>query len=110
MSDQPTIDSASHSLAHAFERLEYAVQQRVSAGGANTEEMEALNESWGRHCEALEADIHSLRQENEWLREENAQLSNQLQQLQQDYLELRKLSESVAGKLEQKAEQLDLLG
>lgn len=110
MSDQPTIDSASNRLAHAFERLEYAVQRRASAGGANPEEMEALNESWGRYCEALEADIHNLRQENDGLREENAELSNQLQQLQQDYLELRKVTESVASQLDKKAEQLELLG
>jgi predicted nucleic acid-binding Zn-ribbon protein len=103
------IDLASDRLAHSFARLEHAVQQRKHIVAANPQDMEALNESWGQHCEALEADLVSVRNENEALRGENTHLSNQLQQLQQEYLELRKLTESVAAKLDKKAEQLELL-
>lgn len=97
------LDPASARLSKAFARLEKAVESKSS--------LPSLNEQgWIERMDELEADIASLRDENETLRAENAKLSLQLQEMQQDYLELQDMANNAADLLDRKAEQLELMG
>ena len=101
-----TLDAASDRLAKAFAQLEKAIAARPAVTPGDADAIK----SWESHCATLEADLASARDENEALKKENAALSNQLQVVQRDYVELQKLATSVADKLDEKATQLELIG
>ncbi len=109
------LDSASERLAAAFGTLETIADRIASTprNGASAAERAAIEaeitRSWEAHCANLETDLAAARQDAEDLRNENIRLSNQLQILQQEHLELQHLTDSVADRLDQQVRQLDLI-
>lgn len=93
------LDEASKKLSAAFTKLEAAVQYQADLPLDPLENQHKL----------LQSDYHALKQECKSLTEENALLSNQLQALQQDFVELQQLNEYVAGQIDRHAEQLEML-
>ncbi|MCI5050184.1 MAG: hypothetical protein MRY32_07640 [Rickettsiales bacterium] len=86
------LDEASARLSAAFERLESA---SVSAS--------AVIES------DVQTDLDELKKENARLSDENSKLSNQLQALQKEHVELQDVANKVADKIDDQVEQLDLV-
>lgn len=101
---QSPLDAASQRLSAAFNKLE-AVAATCSVTAFPT----ANEQGWMERMEALEAEIASLRDENTLLRDEANQAANDYHDLQLGYIELQQLLESTAGRLERKAEQLELM-
>lgn len=97
-------DDASERLADAFARLEQATQS-ASTKASQSSGDDALK----ARCQELEAEAGALRSDHDFLRDDNARLSNQLQELQQEYLRLKELSTSVADRIDDQVEQLDLI-
>lgn len=115
-----TASTTSDSLRDAYRALEAAlarleagvtVQRQQQSDQATAEERARaeLSDSWTRHSAALESNLANLAGENEFLKEDNLRLSNQLQAAQLAYLELQQLAGNVAGKLDASVRQLDLM-
>lgn len=93
------LDAASHVAVHEREQ-----------SAANREAAQAeLTMGWQSHVTSLETNLTNLQGENDFLKEDNLRLSNQLQQLQRDYLELQKMAENAVGRLDGAVKQLDLM-
>lgn len=112
--------SSSHSLQQAVSVMERAFLRLHTAAetaahdrlqsAANRESMQAeLTQTWQRHTAEIEARLAQSESENQFLKADNLRLSNQLQALQRDYLELQKLSDHTAVRLDSSIKQLDLI-
>lgn len=107
------LQEAVSTLERAFARLDAAVDVSVANHSQSAHAREAaqaeLTQSWQAHAAQLETVIAGLQGEGDFLKEDNLRLSNQLQQLQQDYIELQRMAEHTVGRLDASVKQLDLL-
>ena len=111
---------AEHSLNQAFEtvsaalaRLEAAADiaayERAQSAAAREDAQAEITASWQAQQAQLEAGMAALQSENEFLKTDNLRLSNQLQELQRDYLALQNSAGSALTRLEGSIRQLDML-
>lgn len=101
-----TLNQAFAALSDALARLE------ASADVAAHERAQSLHARDGAQAEVTaswEATLQEIQSENTFLKEDNLRLSNQLQQLQRDYLALQETAGSALGRLDGTIKQLDLL-
>lgn len=107
------LQAAVSAVERAFARLDAAADTMLHAraeSAANRETVQIeLTQSWQAHAAELEASMANLENENSFLKEDNLRLSNQLQQLQRDYLELQQTAEKAVGRLDASVKQLDLI-
>ncbi len=107
------LQTAVSAVERAFARLDAASDisvQRHAQSAAQRESMQSeLTQSWESHAAGLETSIAGLQSENEFLKDDNLRLSNQLQQLQKDYLELQQTAEHAVGRLDASVKQLDMI-
>jgi hypothetical protein len=86
-----------------------ALHERAETARARSEAEQELSRGWQAHTEALETTCTQLTSENDFLKADNLRLSNQLQALQRDYLELQRSAGDVIGSLDRSVRQLDLI-
>lgn len=112
-SSELSLQAAVSAVERAFARLDASADISVhkrSQSAANRESAQAeLTRGWQTHAAQLETTITGLQGENDFLKEDNLRLSNQLQQLQRDYLELQQTAELAVGRLDASVKQLDLI-
>lgn len=108
-----SLNDAIAAMERAYARLsaatEVAVEERVQAAEQREAAQAEITNSWAAHTAQLETALAQATSENEFLKEDNLRLSNQLQQLQQDYLELQKTAGDIVGRLDNSVRQLDLI-
>ena len=92
-----TLDQASAQLSQAFATLEQAIRARRASSVTGESETD-----WQVQCDALQAELDDLR-------DENAHLRNQFHELQQDYLTLQHMNEQIASQIDVQVSQLELL-
>jgi chromosome segregation ATPase len=108
-----TLNDAISAMEQAYSRLAAATDVAVHARSQSAAERESVQQeislSWQAHTNALETSLTQATSENEFLKADNLRLSNQLQQLQKDYLELQATAGTVASRLDSTVRQLDLI-
>lgn len=108
-----TLNEAIAAMEQAYARLssatDIAVQEREQSAQKREAAQAEISQSWQAHTAQLETTLTQATSENEFLKQDNLRLSNQLQQLQRDYLELQKTAGEVVGRLDSTVAQLDLL-
>ena len=108
-----TLNEAISAMEQAYARLSAATDIAVHARSESVRQREAaqaeISLSWQAHASELETSLSQSMSENEFLKQDNLRLSNQLQQLQRDYLELQKTAGDVVGRLDSTVAQLDLI-
>lgn len=108
-----SLNDAIAAMERAYARLsaatEVAVQEREQAATTRETAQAEITNSWAAHASQLEIALAQATSENDFLKEDNLRLSNQLQQLQQDYLELQKTAGDIVGRLDNSVRQLDLI-
>ena len=92
---------AAASDAAAHERAQVAAQREAV--------QEDISQSWQAHSAGLESALDEAAAENDFLRQDNTRLSNQLHSLQQEYLELQSTTGHVVARLDNTVRQLDLI-
>ncbi len=101
-----TLNQAFAALSDALARLEasaeIAAHERAQSLASREDAQAEVAASW-------EAELQGIQSENTFLKEDNLRLSNQLQQLQRDYLALQETAGSALGRLDGTIKQLDLL-
>lgn len=101
-----TLNQAFAALSDALARLEanaeIAAHERAQSLDARAGAQAEIAASW-------EAQLQDVQSENTFLKEDNLRLSNQLQQLQRDYLALQESAGNALGRLDGTIKQLDLL-
>lgn len=108
-----TLNDAIAAMEHAYGRLaaatDIAVQERAESAGLREAAQAEITASWQAHAAQLETALAQAVSEKEFLAQDNQRLSNMLQQLQQDYLELQSTAGHVASRLDNTVRQLDLI-
>lgn len=101
-----SLNNAFAALSDALARLEanaeIAAHERAQSLATREGAQAEITASW-------EATLQEIQSENTFLKEDNLRLSNQLQQLQRDYLALQETAGSALGRLDGTIKQLDLL-
>jgi chromosome segregation ATPase len=109
----PVLSSAIEAVASAFDKLEaavtYAAAERDSSAGLRETVQAEITAGWELHSAKTEAALAEAQAENSYLKEDNQRLSNQLQQLQQEYLDLQTTANSTLSRLDGSVRQLDLI-
>lgn len=100
-----SFDEASQQLASAFARLEGAIAASLKSDRSE-KERQALRQQAEQD---VRQELDALHDENARLSEENVILSNKLQALQEDYLDLQKQNEHIASQIDRQVEQLELI-
>lgn len=110
---EQALQAAISAVEQAFARLDGAAEMARLARGQSAAERETLQaeltDSWQRHSAGLETQLADAQGENEFLKADNLRLSNQLQQLQRDYLALQEEAGHAVGRLDATVKQLDLI-
>lgn len=110
---QNTLNNAFATLGAALARAEAAIDvaayERAQANAKREEAAAEIKASWESHAAELEAALADVTAENTFLKEDNLRLSNQLQQLQKDYLSLQQAAGNALDRLDVSVKQLDLL-
>lgn len=108
-----TLNEAISAMEQAYARLsaatDIAVHDRAQSAHKREAAQHEISLSWQAHTSQLETSLTQAASENEFLKQDNLRLSNQLQQLQRDYLELQKTAGEVVGRLDSTVAQLDLI-
>jgi chromosome segregation ATPase len=108
-----SLNDAIAAMENAYARLtaaaDIAVHERAQAASQREALQNEISLSWQAHTSQLETALEQAQSENQFLKEDNLRLSNQLQQLQQEYLELQKTAGDVVGRLDSTVRQLDLI-
>ncbi|MDX2095100.1 MAG: hypothetical protein SFW64_04085 [Alphaproteobacteria bacterium] len=108
-----TLNDAILAMERAYARLsaatDIAVHERAESARTREAAQQEISLSWQAHAAQLETALTQATAENEFLKEDNLRLSNQLQELQRDYLELQKTAGEVVGRLDNTVRQLDLI-
>jgi chromosome segregation ATPase len=108
-----TLNDAIAAMESAYARLaaatDIAVYERANVAAQREALQQEISQSWQEHSGQLEAALAEATSENEFLRQDNLRLSNQLQQLQKDYLELQTNTGHVVTRLDNTVRQLDLI-
>ncbi len=110
---QTTLNVAFETLSAALARAEAAIdvaaheraQSLAKREGATAE----IKASWQSQTAELEASLAEVAAENTFLKEDNLRLSNQLQDLQKDFLALQQAAGSALDRLDLSVKQLDIL-
>lgn len=112
-SSKISLNEAIAAMESAYARLaatvEIAAHNKAQSASAREAEQNEATRSWENHCAELEASLAQSASENKFLREDNMRLSNQLQQLQLNYLELQETAGHVASRIDHTVRQLDLI-
>ena len=112
-SSKVTLNDAIAAMESAYARLaaatDMAVHERAQAASLREAAQHEISQSWQEHSAQLEAALTESTSENEFLRQDNLRLSNLLQQLQQDYLELQSTTGQVVTRLDSTVRQLDMM-
>lgn len=107
------LNEAFSSLSNALAQLEAAVDiathERAQSAARREEAQAEISANWQAHNNQIEATLADIQSENNFLKEDNLRLSNQLQQLQRDYLELQQAAGNALTRLDGSVKQLDLL-
>lgn len=107
------LNAAIAAMENAYARLSAAADAAVVERGEFAARSEAsqteITNSWASHTTQLETNLAQATAENEFLKADNLRLSNQLQQLQQDYLDLQSTADDVVGRLDTTVRQLDMM-
>ncbi|MEJ0009751.1 MAG: hypothetical protein WDN72_04045 [Alphaproteobacteria bacterium] len=102
----PRLHAAFAAVELACESLETATSRLAAQrSGAEAE----VTASWQAHSEKLEASVADLTSENDFLKEDNLRLSNQLARLQKDYLALQEAASGTLLALDESVKQIDLI-
>ena len=108
-----SLSDAIAAMERAYARLEAATAIAVHERAASAAQREAvqaeISQSWQEHSSQLETALADVTSENEFLKEDNLRLANQLQTLQRDYLGLQEAANHAAGRLDASVKQLDLI-
>ena len=108
-----TLNDAIAAMESAYARLstatDIAVHDRNQAAAQRESVQQEISLSWQAHSSQLETSLAQTTSENDFLKQDNLRLSNQLQLLQQDYLELQTATGDVIGRLDNTVHQLDLI-
>ncbi|MES2984029.1 MAG: hypothetical protein V4735_02445 [Pseudomonadota bacterium] len=108
-----TLNDAISSMERAYLRLEaaadIAVHERAQSAAQRESAQHEISQSWQAHSSQLEASLADVTSENQFLKEDNLRLANQLQTLQRDYLGLQEAANHAAGRLDASVKQLDLI-
>ena len=108
-----TLNDAIFAMERAYTKLEaatdIAVYERAQSAANREAAQQEISLSWQAHASQLETSLTQALSENDFLKQDNLRLSNQLQQLQSDYLELQSTAGSVANRLDTTIRQLDLV-
>lgn len=108
-----SLNDAIAAMERAYERLEAATAIAVHERHQSAAQREAatleVSQSWQAHADGLETELEQAKAENQFLKEDNVRLTNQLQQLQADYLELQSTAGHVASRIDTTVRQLDLI-
>ena len=108
-----TLQAAIAAVGNAFDKLESAVDaartERDGSADAAEKMQSELTESWQAHSAKLEADLAESQAENSYLKEDNGRLSNQLQDVQQELLDLQTTASGTMKRLDKSVKQLDLI-
>ena len=111
--DKISLNDAIAAMERAYARLqaatELAVEERAQSAAQREETQAEITRTWEAHTEALETELAQATSQNGFLKRYNLGLSNQLQQLQQDYLSLQRTAGDVVGRLDGTVRQLDLI-
>ena len=100
------VDAALARLEAASDLVQHERAQSIISREASQAE---LTRSWQEHNAGLEAQLSEISSENEFLKQDNLRLANQLQRLQKDYLELQKMTGDAVHRLDSSVRQLDLI-
>lgn len=108
-----SLQTAVHAVDEALARLEAAAEVANTQRALSAAEREAvqaeISQSWQEHSAQIETALTEAQSENNFLREDNLRLSNQLQKLQQEFLALQKATGSAVNRLDGSVKQLDLI-
>ena len=108
-----SLNQAFAALSDALARLEanaeLAAYERAQSLDARDGAQAEATASWQQELAEKDASLAEIQSENTFLKEDNLRLSNQLQQLQRDYLTLQETAGSALGRLDGTIKQLDLL-
>ncbi|MBN8542692.1 MAG: hypothetical protein J0M34_00315 [Alphaproteobacteria bacterium] len=107
-------------LKAAFDRLNTAIG-RLDAASANAALRQSLEgdsqaqanaelvSEWEQKLAANESELIAVREENDFLKNDNLRLGNQLQELQQEHLELQRAAGGIVQRLDGSIKQLDMI-
>ena len=108
-----TLTDAISAMEQAYARLaavtDVAVHERVQSATQREAAQQEISLSWQAHTSQLETSLAQASSENEFLKQDNLRLSNQLQHLQKDYLELQATAGTVESRLDSTVRPLDLI-
>lgn len=108
-----SLNDAITAMERAYERLavaaELAALDRAEAATRQEAVQQEITGSWEKHTADLETEIAQVRAENEFLKSDNVRLSNQLQQLQKEYVGLQSTATDIVSHLDGTVRQLDLI-
>lgn len=108
-----TLHDAIAAMENAYTRLaaatDIAIEERTQAAQRREAAQQEISLSWQAHASELETALTQSTSENEFLKTDNLRLSNLLQQLQKDYLELQSTAGDVVTRLDSTIHQLDFL-
>ena len=110
---KPTLHDAIAAMESAYARLaaatDIAIEERTQAAGRREAAQQEISLSWQSHASELETALTQATAENEFLKTDNLRLSNMLQKLQADYIELQSTAGDVVTRLDSTINQLDFL-
>lgn len=113
MANPSKLTAALAQVGAAFERLDAAIDiamaERLQSAQARESIQSELTASWEVHSAKLEAELAEVQAESHFLKEDNTRLANQLQDLQQEYLDLQATASTTLGRLDKSVKQLDLM-
>lgn len=108
-----TLKAAIEAVGTAFDKLEgavaYAQSERHNSAEARESVQQEITAGWERHTAKIEADLAEAQAEASFLKEDNSRLSNQLQDVQQELLDLQTTATRTMKKLDTSVKQLDLI-
>lgn len=108
-----SLNDAIAAMEQAYARLsaaaDTAVHERNQSAAAREAMQQEISHSWQQTVAEIETALTQAQSENAYLKEDNTRLSNQLAQVQRDYLDLQRDSSSVVGVLDRSVKQLDLI-
>ena len=112
-SSEHVLKSAIAAVEKAFARLDaaadVAVHERAQSAAKREAAQAEITQSWQQHTAGIETALSDAQGENQFLKADNVRLSNQLQQLQRDYLALQEEAGNAVGRLDATVKQLDLI-
>lgn len=115
-----TLNDAILAMEAAYQRLTDATDsarlERANFAAKSEAVQEEITASWVSHTGRIEAEKNEIEaalakvtSENAFLKDDNLRLSNQLQTLQKEFVELQRSTGDVLGTLDRSVRQLDMI-